>query len=274
MRVRQTGPQGATHAIETINMVRDQLEGTRSAFDPARGRDEWLRWWENMADPQLRSLFTDTDLASSLYLAQAEIRNLDLTTRPAGLINHLTEVWLARLDEVTSWLWALLAFTAVPGRIVVPDTSAFIEGAYFDTFDWQSLAAVSSAELVRLIVPILVIGELDELKRDRNLRVSGRARSVLRRLWELHDDDPAQPASLPGRRATTIEVFLDEPWHRRRPVNDEEIAERTRTIAETTGHEVILAACDHSMLYCGAAGTGLRPVLMPRPSDDENSANP
>jgi len=273
MRLRQPGLRGATHAIETIKMVRGQLEGTRNAFDPASGRNEWLKWWENMADPQLRNLFADTDLAGTLFLAQAEIRNLDLTTRPAGLINHLTDVWLARLDEVTGWLRDLLAFMGIPGRIVVPDTSAFIEGAYFDTFDWHSLAAVSSAEPVRLIVPILVIGELDDLKRDRNPRVNGRARSVLRRLWELHDADPARPASLPGKRATTIEVFLDEPWHLRRPVNDEEITERARMIAEITSQEVILAACDHSMLYCGAAGTGLRPVLMPRPSDDQNSAH-
>ena len=81
-------------------------------------------------------------------------------------------------------LQALKIFIAQPGQIVVSDTSAFIEGEYFDQFDWHSLDGVAQGQPVRVIIPILVIEELDAKKTDRNGRVSGRARSVLRRLWE------------------------------------------------------------------------------------------
>ncbi len=51
------------------------------------------------------------------------------------------------------------------------------------------------------------------------------------------------PATPPG--SATIEVWLDDPWHVRRPVNDEEIVERAKTLAEMTGREVVLAAGDY-----------------------------
>ena len=50
----------------------------------------------------------------------------------------------------------------------------------------------------------------------------------------------------------TIEVFLDDPWHARRPVNNEEIIERALTINEITGKGALLAACDYAMLYRAA----------------------
>ncbi len=138
-------------------------------------------------------------------------------------------------------------FTERPGRIV-PDTSAFIESVYFDEFSWQSLDGVIPAGLARLIVPILVIEEIDALKRDHNGPVSGRARSVLRRLWELHAADPAQSAALPCS-AATVELCLDDPWHVRRPVNNDEIIQRAVTISEIAGRDTLLAAGDHSMPY-------------------------
>ncbi|HEX9516367.1 MAG TPA: PIN domain-containing protein [Streptosporangiaceae bacterium] len=97
-----------------------------------------------------------------------------------------------------------------------------------------------------LIIPILVIQELDGLKQDRR-RAGERARYVLRRLWELGGRAPAQAAAMPATPpgSATIEVWLDDPWHVRRPVNDEEIVERAKTLAEMTGREVVLAAGDY-----------------------------
>jgi hypothetical protein len=43
-------------------------------------------------------------------------------------------------------------------------TPAFIEGEYFTELDWHGLAGVQAGRSVRLIVPIIVIGEFDDLK--------------------------------------------------------------------------------------------------------------
>jgi hypothetical protein len=112
-----------------------------------------------------------------------------------------------------------------PGAIVVPDTSAFLEGAYLTELDWQAVAGVATGKLVRLVVPVLVIEELDEHKRSRD-RIQRRARSVLHQLWELNGAGASLVASLPGGRPVTIEVLPDDSWHIRRPVNDQEIIER------------------------------------------------
>lgn len=89
---------------------------------------------------------------------------------------------------------------------------------------------------------------------------------MLSKLWELHRPSPAEPAALPGRRGTTIEVLLDGDWHRRRPNNDGEIIDQAVAVKELTGRPVILAAGDYAQLY-RAATAGLSAVLMPRPDE-------
>jgi hypothetical protein len=230
-------------------------------------RAKWLDWWDR-TDPVLRSLFTDDDLVLSLYQTRADISRENYLAGP-GLAVRETNVWITRLEEVIRELRSLKPFIERPGHIVVPDTSAFVEGAYFDSFAWHTLVAGTAArDPVRLVIPILVIEELDGLKRDR--RAGDRSRSVLRRLWELSSSDPAKPALIPGKLAT-IEVFHDDPWHSRRPVNDDEIIQRAAVIGEITGKGAVLAAADYAMLY-RAGAAGLTAVLMPGPRENQPSA--
>ena len=192
---------------------------------------------------ELRSLFPDGEAAASLYVSQARVRDVNLDTMPHGVLNHEIDVWLDRLNEMISELNRLQRFIERPGLIVVPDTSTFIEGVYFTELNWQELADVDQREPVRLVVPILVVEELDELKRARD-RTRDRARSVLRRLWDLNSD-AKQAALIPGNRPVTVEVLADDSWHVRRPVNDNEIIERALFVQEITSRDVILAAGDY-----------------------------
>jgi PIN domain len=263
--MRLSQPGNVDHAIETLTTLMNQLYDCRSG-NAVEVQGKWLRWWE-MADAQLRSLFTENDAIIGLYQTRLEM------TRAGGdvrFVQRETNVWIARFEEMIGSLKTLKPFIARPGQVVVPDTSAFIEGVYFDQFTWHSLDGLTQTEPVRLIIPILVIEELDAKKSDRNSRVSSRARSVLRRLWELHGSDPAQPAVIPGRTAT-VEVFLDDDWHVRRPVNDDEIVERAVTIKEITGRSTLLASGDYKMLY-RAVAAGLRAGIMSRPADGDAEA--
>jgi hypothetical protein len=263
MRLRSPG--SVDSAITMLTTLMNQLYDYRSG-PGSQVRTKWLDWWER-ADAVLRSLFTDDDLVMSLYQARAEISRENYLAGPE-LTQRETTVWITRLEEVIRGLQSLKPFIERSGHIVVPDTSAFIEGAYFDSFAWHSLLGGTTAgDPVRLIIPILVLEELDGLKRDR--RASGRSRSVFRRLWELHSGDPAEPASIPGK-LVTIEVLHDDPWHVRRPVNDEEIIQRAAAIGEITGKIVVLTAADYAMLY-RAEAVGLKAVLMPGPNEGQGA---
>ena len=254
MRLRSPG--AVDSAIGLLTTVKDQLYGCRSGPGSTK-RAQWLAWWER-ADPALRSLFADDDLVLSLYQARSEISR-EQPLLATGLADRETDVWIARLEEVISQLRALKPFIERPGEIIVPDTSALIEGVYFTDFNWASLEGIPAATgIIRLIVPVLVMEELNGLKTDR--RAGSRSRSVLRRLWELHRD-PTEAAAIPGK-PVTVEVLLDGPWHVRRAVNDDEIIQRAAEISEVTGKSVVLAAGDYAMLY-RAAREGLKAALMP-----------
>jgi hypothetical protein len=261
MRLRSPGDIDG--AIDSLNQMSNQLYTTRSGTVVDR-REGWFRWWD-IADRQLRSRFADGDLAASLYRTRAEIAATGLDSRPLDVIDHETDIWISRFEQLIAELKGLKVFTARPGQIIVPDTSAFIEGVYFDQFGWDSLDGAIPGELARLVIPILLIDELDDKKRDRNLRVSRRARSVLRRQWELRGASPAEPAPIPGQ-AATIEIFLDDPWNIPLPKNDSEIVQQALTIRDITDHDVLLAAGDYGMMD-GASAVGLKAALVPRPEN-------
>jgi hypothetical protein len=252
------------YTADMLRDLHDRLQDCLNGNEARDVRDRWLHWWSE-ADEQLRILFGDGDVAASLYVSQARVRDVNLDTMPYGLLRHEIDVWLDRFTEMVDELMALKPFIERQGMIVVPDTSAFVEGVYFTELNWQELADIDARKPVRLVVPVLVVEELDELKRGKD-RARDRAKSVLRQLWELNRDG-RQAAVIPGSRPVTVEVLADDSWHLRRPVNDNEIIERTLYVGEVTGKDVILAAADYSMLY-QASSAGLKTALVDRPGED------
>lgn len=262
---------GIDLTIERLTYLSGQLGDCRAANSPSDKRYRWLQWWSE-ADTQLRNLFTDGEVATSLYVSSERVRNVNMAAQPGGVLNHEIDAWVAQLEEMIGELKALKPFIERPGRIVVPDTTVFIEGAYFTELDWQAVAGVDAGDLVRVVVPVLVIEELDDHKRGRD-RVQARARSVLHRLWQLHGGRATEAVALPGRKPVTIEVLTDDSWHVRRPVNDNEIIERALAVGEITGRDVIVAAADYCMLY-QASAAGLKTALVSRPETAGNEAAP
>jgi hypothetical protein len=90
----------------------------------------------------------------------------------------------------------LKPFIERPELIMIPDTSAFLEGEYFTDSDWQALIGAGTQPM-RLIVPMLVIEELDAHKRGWD-RQPDRVLSTLRRLWELGGSGPGLVAQIPA----------------------------------------------------------------------------
>jgi predicted ribonuclease YlaK len=88
---------------------------------------------------------------------------------------------------------------------VVPDTNMFLDQEPFETIDWATLFG---AQIARIIVPIVVIHELDRLKRQGNQATSRAARHALSWLKDVLPTSPGTKSRdlTPGPLTTVIEV--------------------------------------------------------------------
>ena len=243
--------------IDILTRLKSQLQGVHGNNEQD-AHDAWIRWWSE-ADTELQHLFPDGDLVAELCVSAERVRASLSNRLPRFTINRETSVWVARFEALIAELTALTPFIQRPGAIVVPDTSVFLEATYFTELAWHEVAGVESGELVRIVIPLLVIDELDIHKRGRD-KVRDRARSTLRRMWDLGAFGGAAGA-LSGRSAT-IEVFPDAAWHTRQPDNDAEIIDRAAAIGEIGGREVTVAASDYGMLN-RALVVGLKAQFVP-----------
>jgi PIN domain len=116
---------------------------------------------------------------------------------------------------------------------------------------------------------MVVIDELDGLKRSSNKKSRWRAGYTLALIDRLLGDDPNRqgtvhqtdrtPDVLESRGEVTIEALLDPPGHQRLPINDDEIIDRALAaqVLAGTGITVITYDTGQSM-RARAAGLGVK----------------
>jgi len=141
-----------------------------------------------------------------------------------------------------------------PGVFAVADTSVYIEHEdKLEDLDVRPLLKIWE-DPVHLLVPIVVVDELDGLKKSKG-HERWRARytlAVLDRVF-ASSTGPAQLTSgdfsvlgsggLP-RGEVTIELIFDPPGHVRLPINDDEIIDRALAIQPLAGRDVTLLTYD------------------------------
>ena len=139
-------------------------------------------------------------------------------THVQQLVRHELEVISNRLDHMERQLGEFRQHWAGPARLVVVDTNVFVENTKrFDQIDWYSATDQRPNRPIRLIVPLMVVDELDNLKtrarQDRQLRVR---HTLIELETLLHNGDRA---ALPNAHASypqvTIEVLPDPRRHER-----------------------------------------------------------
>ena len=116
------------------------------------------------------------------------------------------------------------------GTCLAPDTSFYIEhGQKIEDIDFHFLAQGPGP--VRVLIPMIVVDELDGLKQRGTSKArwrSGYSLAVIDRVVI----DPPWPGILnpqqhmPPRGEVTLQIVLDPPEHRRMPINDDEIVAR------------------------------------------------
>jgi predicted ribonuclease YlaK len=143
---------------------------------------------------------------------------------------------------------------------LVPDTSFYIEHPEkIENVDFHELAQTTGP--VRVLIPIVVVDELDALKRasSRDIRWrAGYSVAVIDRVIT----DPPRPGILnvatfmpaPPRGEVTFQIVFDPPTHRRMAINDDEIVDRCLTCKPFTGDLTVLTYDTGQSTRARAAG--------------------
>src|SRR5260370_30413908 len=128
------------------------------------------------------------------------------------------------------------------GVIVVPDTNLLVHMTdYFDELDWQT--ALSMTASIRLVIPMVVVDQIDSLKRSKQ-PVRGRARQTANKIENLLGSKPSDRVLLKADEVeTTVEVLTDPLDHERLADADSEIADRAAYLRDLPTTPVHRAHC-------------------------------
>jgi len=209
---------------------------------------------------------------------------MDIRTQRAlnGLVSLELTQRVAAFEAAIKALEAQIGRWSKYGHVVVPDTSFYIHHPdKVREVDFGPLINVWESP-VRVLVPVVIVDELDRLKEVRDRHVRWRAGHMLGVLDEVFasgtgpsrlragDTAPSEPG---GRLISeiSIEMVFDPPGHVRLPISDDEIVDCCLAIETLAGREVTLVIYDTGQ-STRARFAGLRVVKLARPQGDEPSA--
>ncbi|RDI31857.1 PIN domain-containing protein [Lentzea flaviverrucosa] len=275
MRLKQgvTAP-AAADTLGRVLTALGNLRGHRN--DPATA---YLRWAGD-AERQLQQLFVEPDLAqgvrSARYVAILNLRGAAASDMSLMPLYQEIEHQYAALSEVQQQLARLLDLARRPGDLIlVYDTNSLMHYQPPNRITWSRL--FDAPGLVRLVVPLCVIAELDEKGHTGSAAMAKRARAASRALREITDAVAAGRAAKlvhPDTGAVlgaTLEVLLEERGHRRLPQVDDELVDQAVVLAGLSGTPVRLLTHDLNLgLRARAAGVDAveLPMAFRRDRDD------
>lgn len=196
----------------------------------------------------------------------------------AILVETEIEDRLGALDEARRALAEQIEKWSRSGWFVVADTTVFCQADKLEELDLGEILA-SRHEPVHLLVPMVVVDELDGLKRSNKPKVRWRAQytlAVLDRVLSgssasarLRDKDfsALNTGGIP-RGEVTVEIVPDPPGHARLPINDDEIIDRALAIQSLSGRNVTLLTFDTGQNH-RARDAGLQVKKLTEPRDEE-----
>ena len=187
------------------------------------------------------------------------------------------------LEETVDGLKAQLDRWSRSGFFAVADTSFYIHAP--DKLQDLDIARFLTLweDPVHLLIPILVIDELDRLKESREKHVRWRAAHTLAVL----DDrltEPNSPAVLrqedfsalnnqrggTARGEVTIEILFDPPGHTRLPIDDDELVDRAATARWFCGRDLRFLTFDTGQAM-RARAAGLAVIKLKHPGETESA---
>lgn len=231
--------------------------------------------WANDAVRHLARQISDADLnrlvLTPRYAALLDGMGLMAGTEQQRLVNGLVSLELEQrvrdFEEAVDALAAHIEHWSGPKSFIVADSSFYIQHPQkLDNADFGALLPVDH-EAVHLLVPIVVLDELDKLKesKDRHTRWrAGATLAVVDRLLTgesttallLRAPVDGEPADNPPK-IIHVELMPDPVGHVRLPIADDEIVDRAYSAQQLAGRPVTLITYDTSQATRGRIA-GLR----------------
>lgn len=257
----RTGRISATRCVTSAAKV-STLHGGRAGHATMDVLSAYLQW-VNEAARLLHNQVGASDIDRLVLTRRYELL-LAMTGRLASdradaAVNALVSTELdertAAFEEACQALERQIERWSGPEVFVILDTSVFLEHpAKLEELDLAPIIGVRG-EPIHVLVPIVVIDELDGLKQHRDRKVRWRAGytlAVLDRVLQrptavarLRDGDFSALSSggIP-RGEISVEVLFDPPGHVRLPINDDEIIDRALAVEPLAARTVTLVTYD------------------------------
>jgi len=218
---------------------------------------DWALDSIRMLRPKFEAAGVDDLLLTRRYWHLQSAGHVDLQLAPRLVSTEINERVEALQAEQTRFAAEEKRWQR--GRLVVLDTSALIQGPKL--WEWDPAESLELRDVpVHLVIPILVMDELDGLKESTQQHARNRARETLK--WVAERLGGSESARIreggverDGERVVRVygdvhlDVLLDEPGHRRLPIADDEIVDRASDIAAVAGREVTLVTDDVGQAY-------------------------
>jgi rRNA-processing protein FCF1 len=216
--------------------------------------DQYLTW-ANEAARHLRNQISDADIEQLIFTRRYW---LVLSSPPEPHLANVIDMELdersAALQEAHDALEAQYVRWSGDAAFVVPDTSVFIEHPdKLEDLDLATDLGIDAQPLL-LLIPIIVIDELDGLKRSKDRYPRWRAAYTLAYLDRLLPDPTEiirmRPAERPmknngaQRGEVHVEMIFDPPGHERLPIADDEIVDRALAVRDLAGRPVTVVTYD------------------------------
>ncbi|MEV4033413.1 PIN domain-containing protein [Streptomyces umbrinus] len=232
--------------------------------------------WIYECERQLRWLFSGDEHVDALFtrrfwhLVESEIQQrtneptqflqgrIDREAARVGkLVKVEIELQVMRLKKIIAACQELRRLRDREGLLAVPDTNVLLHFQRIDLLDWHVVLKHPGA--IRLVIPILVLDELDEKRYTGTVNVRKAARTAIQPLDSVQADLEADGfASL--RDNTSVEYLL-QGGDGQRGNPDSDILDQAELLKYAAGRQVTVVTGDRNMRQ-RAVVRGLRVITM------------
>lgn len=223
-------PDGAIALLKELAVNCHGYAQPGRANTPAERRDAYVQW-ATLTEGRLRTILSTLDAA--VFFDGPRHRDICSMTPGSQLLPMISaeiQTLSDRFGTLACELDSARKLFKGPSKWVIPDTSFYIEDSdKIEDVDFHPLA--NTVGPVAVLIPMVIVDELDQLKRSSSRDARWRAGYSLAVIDRVVRDPPLPgilhpEAYMPPRGQVTLQIVFDPPGHRRLPINDDEIVDR------------------------------------------------